>query len=332
MTRLQTEWRIPQCEFYGLAIGLVVGGLMLGGLTVPGAAFAQGSKSKKSGSDTEKILGTVSSVEKKGKTAKLTVTKKDGGDDIEINILPKTAFAVVASGDVTFLRPQNMVSAEALVSNDKLFAGTFTVYVGIKPEPKMQQDPMNESCYRICGLITAADKDGLVVDLPGGPQQVLFEQAGNVKVTVNSGDAALAAEGAPVELEGATKVGKFLPSKITVTLAEPFKAEDVFANDKSSAASKAKAAAAAKTAASKTSKTTKTTKTKEDAAAPGDPAASVQAADPFGVIKKKDTKKDSKTKAADEMDADKADKKGDKKAAPKKKPSDAAEKDKMDNK
>lgn len=297
MTRSQTGGQILHNLIRGGTCSLLVGAVLLTALLIPGIAAAQ-TKSKKS-ADSEKVLGKIASVEKKGKTAKLSVTKDDGGDTLEISILPKTVFAVVAPGDTSFLVPNQYISGKALKNNDRLLLDALTVYVGIKPEFKCVPDPDSASEYDVCGIITAVDKDFTTVDFGGTVGAVQVVIPATARVTVNAADAALAPEGAPVVLEGTTRSGKFLPAKVTVTLETPLKAEDVL--DKSKTASKSK------TAAAKTAKT-KTTKSKDDAPTEGGEATT---ADPFGLIKKKDTKGKSKTtdKAADKTDSKDAEKK-----------------------
>lgn len=305
MTRSQTDGRILHKLMRSMACLLLIVAVML-----PASALAQ-TKSKKS-ADSEKILGKIASVEKKGKTAKLSITKDDGGDTLEISILPKTVFAVVAPGDTSFLMKSLYVSGKALKNNDKLLLDALTVYVGIKPELKFAQDPDSQSECDLCGLITDVGQDALTVDVGGTVGLVQVVVPATAKVTVNSGDAALASEGNPVVLEGATRLGKFLPSKVTITLDKPLKVEDVLGNDKSKTASKTK------TSTAKTTAKSKTTKTKDDAATEGD--AQAPAADPFGLIKKKDTKSKAKTsdKPADKSEAKDADKKEGDKASDKK--------------
>lgn len=243
---------------------------------VPIMASAQGTKSRKTGSSgPEKITGKVASVEKKGRAAKLTV-EKDDGEKLELNVTPKTALSVVGKGDADCLRANQMVSAEATLSNGKLFGSAFTVFVGSQPQPKFQQDPNSPMSYEVCGQVTDADKESVTLDFGGdvGVKKVLFEAAGIV-VTVNSADAGLATEGAPVEMEGNIRAGKFLPTKITVTLDKGLTADEVYSTTKTKAVTKKTAAKPART---------KVAKSTEDA--PADEPAG-EAADPFGVIKKK---------------------------------------------
>ena len=275
MTQLRTGKQISHLVTRGLALSLLAG-LCL----APTLATAQ-TKSKRPSTETDKITGTVASV-KKGRPAKITVTKEDG-ETLEVSILPKTAFAVVAPGDVSSLVPNHLVSGRALINNDRLFVNAFTVYVGIKQDVGLQKDPDSPSECDICGVIKSVDGESLMVDLGGqiGTVPVLFEQAATVKVTINAGDPSLATEGAAIELEGTTRVGRFLPSRITVTLTESLDAEELFGASKSGSKSK--------TTSSKTSKSKSASKDGDatDAGGKGTPTA----ADPFGVIKKKEATK-----------------------------------------
>lgn len=273
---------------YGKLFPLVVAVVVAGGLFCTTNAAAQTSKSKKPANEPQKIPGKVVAHESKGKLTTLTI-QKEGGDKQEIPVKPPLAFSVVGKGDVGFFRPGVMVSATAVMSNNQLFAKEYTVHIGSKPPVKVTRDPNADTVYQICGMVTAADEDSVTLNFgnQGGVQKVTLEKEALV-ITVRSIDPDLAVEGAAVEIEGLTRAGKFLPTVLTVTLAEPLKAEDVFPADP-----KAKGAEK-KTAKATAPKTSKTTKSKDDAPA-GDTA------DPFGLLKKKDDK----GKPADKKETDK---------------------------
>lgn len=259
--------------------------LVAAGLSVAGMAESTWGQTKKKNIDTQKRSGKISAIVKKGKAADVTVEQEDG-DKLEVKVTTKMEFVVTGKGDATFFRPRNMASAEAIMSPQRqLIAREFTVYLGPKqPGASVQRDPNAMDVYRICGEIGDADKESVTLNLGGefGVQKVLFESSLTPLVNVSSSDADHAPEGAEVEVEGTERAGKFLPSKVTVSLSEPMKADEVFG-------SKEKTKAGSKTASKTKSKST--TKSKDDSptgASVGD------ATDPFGLKKKAPAKNEKK--------------------------------------
>ena len=126
-----------------------------------------------------------------------------------------------------------------------------------------------------------------------GVRRVMFDSAANITVKVISSDVNYLVEGSEVELEGIQRGTKFLPSAVKVTHKDPFKAEELFANQKTA---KTKTPPEPKTAAKETKHGLKE--------APGGAAAGSED-DPFGVMKK-DTKPAPKGKTTKPEPAPKA--------------------------
>lgn len=186
-------------------------------------AGAQGTKSKRG---SEHVTGKVTSVEKKGRAAKLIIQREEGDEPLEILVTTKTPFTIVAPGDAEFLRPGQIISSELAFSNNQFFAHDITVYHGHQQLPPLfRRDPQNPQVVLIRGVITAAEDEALLVNA-GGPKKITIE-AGAV-ITVHSNDTDLVPEGAAVELEGTQRGTRFLPTKITVTLDKPLVADEVF--------------------------------------------------------------------------------------------------------
>lgn len=243
--------------------------------------WAQASKTvKKPANENQKVPGKITDVEMKGKVATFIV-EKEGGEKQEVTITPKMAFGVVGKGDVGFFRPGLMVSTTAVMSPQmQLYGKEYTVYIGTKPPAKVAQNPSSPMVYDVCGLVTAADEDSVTLNFgPRDGTRKVFLEKDALVININSNDASLVKAGAEAELEGLNRAGKFLPTGLMVTLAEPLTADEVFPDPKT------KAAAKPATASSKTTAKTATTK---DAPAAGGAAADTN--DPFGVLKKKDDK------------------------------------------
>lgn len=272
--RRSTSMRQTPCFTKSISAFAIV--MLISGSVCSKPASAQVSKAvKKPGTENQKVPGKIVAVERKGKVATLTV-EKEGGEKLEV-LVPSTkvTFGIVGKGDVAFIRPGTMVSTTAVQSQNQLFAKEFTVFLGSRTAPRVVQDPMKPTEYQVFGAVTAVDDDSVSLNFgpPAGVRKIMFDKAGDgIVVNVNSSDPALAVEGAAVEMEGLTRSGKFLPSGLTVTLADPLKADDVFNAD-------AKAKTPPKTAASKPA--TKAGKAAEPA---------VDTSDPFGLLKKKDEK------------------------------------------
>jgi hypothetical protein len=274
----------------------------------PGDAGIAQAQSKKVAEET--VSGTLAAVEKKGKTAKITV-KRDDGDDIELTLTPKMRLMIEGPGDRECLRPNTVVECEAVVSNSLFFSSSFRVHVGQgAPQVGAQRDPQVAEQYKLSALVTGVDETGLMLNLGpqgGGQKRLNYDNGVVSKVVVVTSDVNFLEEGMEVELTGLMRAGKLLPSSIKATRKEPFKVDDLFGNAKTATKGKATPKSAA----------AKKTKAGADGEAVGD-------ADPFGVMSKKDGKtpkggvKEPPLEAADPFSVGKKDGK-----APPEKPKDA---------
>lgn len=73
------------------------------------------------------VPGTITGLETKGRTTLLTFTD-EGGNVHEFALTPKVDLEIVATGDDGFLAPGMFIVADAVVSNDYLFASNIKVY------------------------------------------------------------------------------------------------------------------------------------------------------------------------------------------------------------
>lgn len=263
---------------------------------VPTAVFAQAGKSKKSSAaETSKRSGKIAEVEKKGKAATLTVEEADG-EKFPVQIAPKTKFVVNGKGDAAFFKlPHVSVSSERIVmnpGNNYLFGKTFTVYLGAgAPEPTFERDPNSPEVCHIAGPVVDADDESFTINVSGTPYKINLEKGAAPDISVVSTDAAHAAVGAEIEVEGTTRAGKFHPTSVVVNLDRPMVADEVLASgDKKGAKTKS---------AGKTKPAKKTARSKSDdgdAGIDGDAPAGEpikQGSDPFNVLNK-GNKKESK--------------------------------------
>lgn len=290
-------------ELHRNGTGLVVLGILACCLAcLPATASAQGSKSKK-GADAEKKTGTIAEVQKKGKSATLVIEQADG-DKFEVQVAAKTNFIVNGKGDVSFFKHGNMfVTSDEVVrnpANNYLHGKKFTIHLGGKgPGERVEQDPNNPEVCHIAGPVVDADDESFTFEAEGTPYRVGFDQGG-IDISVESIDPEHAKVGAPVEVEGATRSGKFIPTAIVVNLDKPMSATEVFAGNE-----KKKSKTGSKTTSKKT--TAKTDKSDKNADKGDDSADKKPAnADPFGVLDS-GAKKDAKKKPAPKKDKKSAD-------------------------
>ncbi|MBS0262355.1 MAG: hypothetical protein JSS02_10430 [Planctomycetes bacterium] len=282
----------------GAASAFVCCAVLLSGLILTGTASAQGNKAKK-GTAEEKKTGTIAKVEKKGKTAQITIEDGDG-EKYDVQVTTKTNFVVHGVGDVSYFRHGAMfVSADNVLrnpANNYLSAKKFKIFLGGKgPGDAMEADPVNPDVYKIAGAVIDADDNGITVEAEGTHYQIAFEGE-SPAVTFESTEPEHAVVGSTVEVEGVTKAGKFHPNSISVTLDKPLSANDAFASgDKKAPKSKAKTAKKTPTKADRGGD-----KPTED----GGENAKTNSADPFNVLgggeggdSKKDSKKGDKAKS-----------------------------------
>jgi hypothetical protein len=241
-------------------------------------AGAQGAKAKK-GAAEEKKTGTIASVDKKGKTTTITVEESDG-EKFDVQINAKTNFVVHGVGDVTYFKHGPMyVSAENVLrntANNYLSAKKFKLHLGGRtPGDVMEADPVNPDVFRIGGTVVDSDDKGVAVEVQGERYEIAFEGE-SPGVTFDSTEPEHAVVGSAIEVEGATKAGKFLASSIVVTPEKPLSADEAFGSgDKKPVKSKTKTA---KKTASKTDKTGD--KSTDDSA----DKPKTNSADPFNVL------------------------------------------------
>jgi|GEM_PF-2147370 len=248
-------------------------------------AWAQASKSKK-GPGNEHKTGTISHVDKKGKAATLTIEESDG-EKFDVMVSAKTNLMIKGRGDASFFKHSPVfVSSEKLVmSNNYLFGSEFTVHLGSKPPAEnFSPNETNPNVYSIAGPVVDSAEDSFLVEVQGKQYKVGFEQGKVPEISVESTDPEHAAVGASVEVEGATKGGKFLPTSIAVTLDKPLVGDEVFsAGDKKNSKSKAKTTS--KKVANKSDKADKGDKAmdKDDQPAAANDPFKKESNDPFGV-------------------------------------------------
>ena len=269
---------------------------------VPALASAQAKK--KAGTDHEKKTGKVAAVEKKGKSAVLTV-EESGGDKLEVQLNSRIKFVVNGTGDAEFFKhPRAFVSSDSVfTANRQYFGRKFTIHIGHNSQAKFEPDENNAEVFHIAGPIVDCDESSFTIDVEGQPCKVSFEQGADLTVAIVSSEPEHAVVGSPVEVEGMTRAGKFVPSAVVVNLDRPLTAEDAFGAEGEKKPGKTKTTAGKTT--KKTAKADKADKgdkgTKDDDAAKGDDAPATTdpikpSTDPFGVLN--DNKKGPKKKPA----------------------------------
>lgn len=267
------------------------------------AGFAQAKKGQ------EFIPGTVVSIEKDktGRNFKMVMKRSDDESELNVNIATRTQVMVTSESDDGFLRPNVVISARVIETNMNLSSNIFTVYLGASPPPGIKQDRTEKSVYDVVGKVasTLPDDGGLMVQVP---QLTKIGFEATKKVTVKIPDANLIKEGDAVEVEGSIIKSKMVlnATAVNVTSAEPIKSEEYFAALEERKNKKSKP------------KTTSKTKSEGDGLPPA-------AADPFGVLKKKDATKGKKTTEKDGDSKEEMEKK-DEPASKKKTPEKADEK------
>ncbi len=211
---------------------------------LPAGARAQASKSKK-GPEKEHKTGTIAQVEKKGKTATLTIEESDG-EKFDLMVTAKTPLLIKGRGDVGFFKHSPVfVSSDSVVMNEGnkyLHGKKFTIHLGGKPPAEVfGPSETSPEVYNIAGPVVDSAEDSFTFEALGTTYKVGFDQGVAPDIDVESTEPEHAAVGSSVEVEGMTKAGKFLPSSITVTLEKPLASDDVFAGgDKKNAKSKTK--------------------------------------------------------------------------------------------
>ena len=194
---------------------------------------AQANKTaKKPGSEPEVVTGKITQVEKKGKTAILSIEKEgaaEGEAKLEVLLTPTINFGIHQTGDSNFLRPNVMISGQGAAAKDgkSLSLSEVTVHIGYRPNPQVVRE--FENIFQVCGQIVGADamqKNFLVNFGQGPPMRVTVEMGATIKASTQDTD--IIPENAKVTVEGITRGGKFLVHKVTVKLDSQLTAEEAF--------------------------------------------------------------------------------------------------------
>jgi hypothetical protein len=287
MSRFSLHRRNP---FAPLCRRLVAVAVAAGCLLLP--AFVSAQAKKKAGPDHEKKTGKVAEVEKKGKASILTVEESDG-EKFEVLVSGKMKFVVNGTGDAGFFKyPKASVTSDSVfTANRQYFGKKFTIHIGHVPPAMFEPDENNAEVFHIAGPIVDCDDASFTIDVGGQPWKINFEQGADLTVAIVSSEPEHAVVGSPVEVEGATRAGKFHAASVVVNLDRPLVADDLLAAEGEKKPGKSRS-----TAASKTKKGAKTDKKdkgdKEETADKGDdPPASTDpikpSTDPFGVLNDK---------------------------------------------
>ena len=235
----------------------------------------------------EFIPGTVVSIEKDktGRNYKMKVKNTADDSEFDVPITPRTPLLVTAKGDEGFLRKDVFIVVKALKGATEFSGKEFTVHLGPSPQPGLKLDPTDASktVYEMSGKVLASEGGTLMVQCGAQPQKLTVEAGATVSVKLNN--PALIKEGDVVEVDGTLiKSKKQLNAKaINVTSSEDLNAEEYFASLEDQKKSK-------------NTKTKTPTKSKTEA---GEPGATSETADPFGVLKGKKATKSKTDKAAD---------------------------------
>lgn len=204
-------------------------------LAVPDSGWGQGKKKPVT------IKGTVVSLEKKGRT-QLLIIENSAKEKQEFKLTSKVDFSIVAKGDDGFLAAGQYVSTIAQLSNNRLFAKKYTVYVGKgrRPKPTLAKAPpkigRSKNSYLVSGMIVSrqqdkeyADFETITLKVGGRNGTPVFLDKG-FAVSVNINDPNLVKPGMPVELQGIPLRGdRVNVLKVTVRLPKPLKAKEYFA-------------------------------------------------------------------------------------------------------
>jgi hypothetical protein len=260
---------------------------------LPAITSAQSGKAKKGAAEPEKKSGTIAAVEKKGKTATITVEEADG-EKFDVPINAKSNFVVHGKGDTTFFKHSGLfVSADDVVrnpTNGYMHGRKFKIFIGGKgPGERLEQDPLSAEVCKIAGPVVDADDESFSFEAEGGVHKVGLDPAG-VDVSVESTEIDHAVVGSEIEVAGTTRAGKFSPTGITVTLEKPMSATEAFAGEKKTAKSKSGSKTTGKKTTAKNDKADKT----GDKGADANDKGKVDTKDPFGVNKVDDNDDGSK--------------------------------------
>lgn len=205
-------------------------------VVVPHSAHAQ------KGAEPTTVKGKLVSIEKKGRTAKLTVETSDK-ETKEFQITARASLLITATGDDGFLAKGQFISAQPVESNNKLFGKKFTVHVGPGRKTGVFAKPpktpgLSKAVWNVAGQIMerANDKefpDYEVIAVRAGRKTVPVFLDKGYSVTVLLADVDLAEPGSTVTIEG--KPGtrdRFTVTAATIELAKPLNSEEFLKDDK----------------------------------------------------------------------------------------------------
>lgn len=184
--------------------------------------------------------GVVKSTTVKGRSRSVTVTTTEG-NEFDVAVTPRMKFEVRAKGDAGFVRPGQMLQAQGVLTNGRLFSNDVEVILLPKgrtaPPGRMEKSARSSGAsvntFDVSGPIIAAQQDtdypdylAVALKTIGKPTVLMLGQ--NFKVAVVSDDMELVKEGMPVELEAVPGPGgRPLFVRLTVALPDPLKSEDV---------------------------------------------------------------------------------------------------------
>jgi 3D (Asp-Asp-Asp) domain-containing protein len=184
----------------------------------------------------DSVTGTVSAVEVKGKTAKLTVSV-DGVDRV-FDLTPKVELEILSNADDACLSPGLFVKVDAVESNNLQFGRVFSVYpdyVGKVAPAAATKAPMaagqSVNRYLVTGEIakfTATPEEKYdALELRGvGKNTVPIYVERQRSVRIVQTDPKLIAAGQAVTVEGKMTGTKFLPTQVTITTGQSIKGEE----------------------------------------------------------------------------------------------------------
>jgi hypothetical protein len=187
---------------------------------------------------TDKITGKVTSVEVRGKTAKLTVATDLG--DQTYDITPKVELEIVSTGDDACLMKGLFVKVDAVESNQKYFGTVFSVYpehMGRIPPAAAVKAPIeagqSQNRHFVTGEIAAftpatepdAKYDLLELKTTGKATLTVYMEK-NRTVKVVQSEPGHIEKDQPAVIVGKRAGNKLLPSAITINTGKKLLGDD----------------------------------------------------------------------------------------------------------
>ncbi|MCA9081830.1 MAG: hypothetical protein KDA58_14810 [Planctomycetaceae bacterium] len=210
------------------------------GVVCVGSALGQGPNATQNGPMSITAKATIDKITVKGRARTLTITTTEG-NEFTIPLSNRVKFEVRAPGDEGFVRAGQMLMAQGVLTNDRLFTKNVEIVLlpkGKKPQPGRMEKSTREvgasvNTYDVSGPIVAAEQDPnyekylAVAVRTLGQGAVLMLESG-FKVTVVSDDIELIKEGMEAEVEALPGPGGrpvFL--RVTVDLPDAMKSADL---------------------------------------------------------------------------------------------------------